>query len=546
MALEEAFLRDVIGSPDDTPRRVYADWLEENGQPDRAEFIRTQCELAGLDDTDDRRWPLAARERQLLWLHGKHWVGPLRRLVRRWHFRRGFVEAVTLDAAAFIEHAKTLLEFAPIREVRLLAAPLSTIGEVPSPYLKRLTGLDLRFQQLGPTGFQTLALSKHLKGLRRLNLCGTGLCSNEGLRALAGCKTMPNLTALDLSQRRRGGRRAVIDAASMRAFAESPHFPKLTEFAFRGCGMSIEHGAREALVNSALLGRLQALDLSATFGQWGMPEPGQQEIDYEYDEERNPPFVQMLASSPQAAGLRRLRLCRIAPFYSPSYWALVDSRYLTNLTHLDLDDTLHSVVEALAAARSLKELRWLSLVGNWIEDKAVRRLAECKHWKHLRVLNLSENPVSARGVEALMHGAATKRLAVLGLSGLGAHHKHVAGAGAQAVARSAGAANLAVLDLGNQDVTDAGLKALAASKHLKKLTTLLLWRNKVGAAGVKALLASRSLPALSLVDLRGNPLPAKAPPALRQRFGYGVRYGPWKRLHSRYGRHALDDEDEDE
>ena len=45
------FLRAIIEHPeDDTPRLIYADWLEENGDPDRAEFIRVQCELARLDD----------------------------------------------------------------------------------------------------------------------------------------------------------------------------------------------------------------------------------------------------------------------------------------------------------------------------------------------------------------------------------------------------------------------------------------------------------------------------------------------------------------
>lgn len=32
-----------------TVRLVYADWLDENGDPDRAEFIRLQCRLAAMD-----------------------------------------------------------------------------------------------------------------------------------------------------------------------------------------------------------------------------------------------------------------------------------------------------------------------------------------------------------------------------------------------------------------------------------------------------------------------------------------------------------------
>jgi uncharacterized protein (TIGR02996 family) len=60
---------------DDTPRLVLADWLEEYGDADRAEFIRLQLRLApGQPNADD-----ACRERaqQLLNRHGGAWLGPL-------------------------------------------------------------------------------------------------------------------------------------------------------------------------------------------------------------------------------------------------------------------------------------------------------------------------------------------------------------------------------------------------------------------------------------------------------------------------------------
>jgi uncharacterized protein (TIGR02996 family) len=44
---DTAFLAQICALPeDDGPRLVYADWLEEYGQCDRASFIRVQCELA--------------------------------------------------------------------------------------------------------------------------------------------------------------------------------------------------------------------------------------------------------------------------------------------------------------------------------------------------------------------------------------------------------------------------------------------------------------------------------------------------------------------
>lgn len=48
---ELALLECVASRPeDDTPRLVLADWWEENGQPERGEFVRVQCELAKRPD----------------------------------------------------------------------------------------------------------------------------------------------------------------------------------------------------------------------------------------------------------------------------------------------------------------------------------------------------------------------------------------------------------------------------------------------------------------------------------------------------------------
>jgi uncharacterized protein (TIGR02996 family) len=46
----DGFLQAIVENPDDdTPRLVYADWLDEHGDPARTEFIRRRLltELAG-------------------------------------------------------------------------------------------------------------------------------------------------------------------------------------------------------------------------------------------------------------------------------------------------------------------------------------------------------------------------------------------------------------------------------------------------------------------------------------------------------------------
>lgn len=47
MTEQQALLAAVIANPaDDLPRTLYADWLDENGESERAEFVRVQLQLA--------------------------------------------------------------------------------------------------------------------------------------------------------------------------------------------------------------------------------------------------------------------------------------------------------------------------------------------------------------------------------------------------------------------------------------------------------------------------------------------------------------------
>lgn len=68
LSQHEAFLRAIYDAPDDdTPRLVYADFLQEQGDEDRAELIRVQCELStcGAELDAVRRAVLMEREGRL-------------------------------------------------------------------------------------------------------------------------------------------------------------------------------------------------------------------------------------------------------------------------------------------------------------------------------------------------------------------------------------------------------------------------------------------------------------------------------------------------
>src|SRR5262249_42472635 len=95
--LEAAFLRSIRETPDDvTPRLVYADWLQENGDPERGEFIQVQCQLARPDLEEPQRRLLGERAGELLAKNCTAWLAMLPGFLRRMHpeFSRGFVESV--------------------------------------------------------------------------------------------------------------------------------------------------------------------------------------------------------------------------------------------------------------------------------------------------------------------------------------------------------------------------------------------------------------------------------------------------------------------
>jgi uncharacterized protein (TIGR02996 family) len=94
LAEHEGFLRAIFDAPDDDlPRLAYADFLEENGEPDRAALIRVQCQLAALGDRPGEAQQLRRHERELIdRLHPElvliHWTAEERARIR---FDRGFL-----------------------------------------------------------------------------------------------------------------------------------------------------------------------------------------------------------------------------------------------------------------------------------------------------------------------------------------------------------------------------------------------------------------------------------------------------------------------
>src|SRR5215218_9211252 len=105
MGDEPALLRAIREAPaDDGPRLIYADWLDEHGQPDRAEFIRLQCAVDRLPDGDRRLTGVRDRERLLADDNAARWAAEIAPLVTGWAFRRGVIDSVSVTADQFLAH----------------------------------------------------------------------------------------------------------------------------------------------------------------------------------------------------------------------------------------------------------------------------------------------------------------------------------------------------------------------------------------------------------------------------------------------------------
>src|SRR5687768_10549100 len=122
-----ALLAAILTHPgEDTPRLVYADWLDENAASDadrdRAEFIRLQCELAlwggwPHPDADDRHrfGDLLARAGQLAGYRVDEWLpGRPPTLLSAWYpelpdpgsafswWHRGFLHVIRVTSAEWV------------------------------------------------------------------------------------------------------------------------------------------------------------------------------------------------------------------------------------------------------------------------------------------------------------------------------------------------------------------------------------------------------------------------------------------------------------
>lgn len=122
MSDELALRAAILAYPDeDTPRLMFADWLDENDRPDQAEFIRLQIERSHTD-RDDPRWrDLIGREAELL-VAAKHtWLRPYLPWtdISQLTVRRGLVELAGAPATHLAPHVGAFRELTTLLELHV-------------------------------------------------------------------------------------------------------------------------------------------------------------------------------------------------------------------------------------------------------------------------------------------------------------------------------------------------------------------------------------------------------------------------------------------
>ncbi|MCI0705424.1 MAG: TIGR02996 domain-containing protein, partial [Planctomycetia bacterium] len=176
---QKQLLRAILDNPDeDTPRLIYADWLDEHGDPGRAEFIRVQCRLAerkqrthvpGDDPEEQRAFELF---KQL----GTRWLAELLviRNLRWGGFYRGFPGVSVTNATTLVRAEEKIWSAAPVEMVTLTGLSGNSARVLAgSEVLGRIRELTLDGYYTSRDSekpLRTLFHSPRMRTLRRLSL----------------------------------------------------------------------------------------------------------------------------------------------------------------------------------------------------------------------------------------------------------------------------------------------------------------------------------------------------------------------------------------
>lgn len=485
--LPQAFLEAIVAAiEDDAPRLIYADWLEEQGDSDRAEFIRVQVERASLPTWDAAQVRLRLREQELLKRHGEEWLGELPAIKgARWEgFRRGIVAEVSFASfEAMRTNAHACRAVAPVeavtvhwprrKEAKQAAPPIAELRELTltgrpfedeiawladSPQLSTLrvlTALGLSAEDLS-----RLVASPHLTGLRTLRLVSNGLGS-VGVSALTRAATLTSLEELDLT-----------GPGYHEHYYEDP---------------IINAAGMEALAGWAGLARVRSLTLSGSNVRMA--------------------GLRALVRSPHAGALRKLSL-RSCRFDGKALAEFNSARPHLRLEALDLGENVlkERGAEHVAIAPCLRELKALRLDRCEITLSGARVFTKkASFLGGLRLLDASHNHFGPSGLAALLACEPPS------LHTLQMRDNDLFDQGAEHLAASPASDALLEVDLSQNSLGSDAARALGEAAYLRGLLVLRLADNRISKSAADTLAASRLGQRLAVLELE-DPLPTPYPP----------------------------------
>jgi uncharacterized protein (TIGR02996 family) len=479
----QAFLEDILAHPDDdAPRLIFADWLEEEGDSDRAEFIRVQVDRVRLPQWDARQVRLRLRESTLLKAHGQKWKQELPAIVGiTWdEFRRGFVAGAKCDSFDVLEEnasqcwSATPLEalgvpgpndyeaiqnMRPIPALRELSLdeiyyeyyPIERLAY--APLLSTVRVLSAPNCNLGVEGFRCLIGSPHLGNLKSLRMSSNSI-GNSGIEVLVEAASLTSLTELDLSNWGDAGRYnedPVINANGLKALAAWPG-----------------------------LAGLRSLRLSGN----NVDRSG----------------LQSLLESPRIVGLKELEL-RNTGLVGQAMLEFGFSRPEMQLDVLDLGVNLLLAfgAENLATASCLRELKVLTIDQCEINTAAPLELAGATFLSSLRMLNVDHNSLGPEGLNELLE------MKPPWLHTLKMVNNDLGDEGASYLAQLPALETLVELDLSENGLGKYAAAALASSEYLQNLVVLRLNSNELDRSARAELSESSLGKRLAVLDLEDDP-----------------------------------------
>lgn len=472
MSDRDALLAAIRSHPEeDTPRLMFADWLEEQGDEVRAEFVRLQCELARLesdgsgsqavyeflcerdyvtrpaadwtqiDDGIHTRLALATRAGDLERRHGEAWRPklPRRSKVEFGAFRRGFAHYITLPRGKPLEKIAPLVRdrlpaftlvahnfdadlVAQLRDAQLAdrlaglfvtgecATGLEALGKLPEA--ANLRSLDLRAWDT-PPALTALATAPHFAGLRVLQMREMNLTADDAQQVFCA----PHLRGLTRLHVRGDGAWAL---DTVRAFAEAG-FTALTSLRFTRAGLGDD--AARVLARCAALKNVTDLDLghNALTGR-GVTDLLCSKVltklaflGIEYNTANGLDAKKLAAARPAALRMLHAHGCQ---FRTADVRALARSPRLRTLWYLDLDSNNLGTPAVRELVRGFRDfcppILWMTY--NRLDDRAAELLANWPAAKNLRVLHLKQNSgMTAAGSRALLESEHLKNLDSLGV-----------------------------------------------------------------------------------------------------------------------------------